>query len=80
MSIITFLSPASGQIIRCDVIVDKIDLIDIVTTTRVLYLGDSPEEFEVRALDDEGTFAGLYASFLKGQGKRGIFFLVKGTL
>ena len=45
---------ASGQIIRCDIIVDKIDLIDIVTTTRVLYLGDSPEEFEVRALDDEG--------------------------
>ncbi|XP_022099452.1 nuclear pore membrane glycoprotein 210-like isoform X2 [Acanthaster planci] len=51
---------ASGQTIRCDVIVDTIDLIDIVTTTRVLYLGDSPEEFEVRALDDEGnTFSSL---------------------
>ncbi|XP_071512100.1 nuclear pore membrane glycoprotein 210-like [Diadema antillarum] len=50
----------SGQVIRCDVIVDNIDMIDIVTTTRVLYLGDSPEEFEVRALDDEGnTFSSL---------------------
>ena len=29
-------------------------MIDIITTTRVLYLGDSPEEFELRALDDEG--------------------------
>lgn len=46
----------SGQIIRCDVIIDNIDLIDIITTTRVLYLGDSPEEFELRALDDEGEY------------------------
>nr|XP_054758778.1 nuclear pore membrane glycoprotein 210-like isoform X1 [Lytechinus pictus] len=50
----------SGQVIRCDVIVDQIELIDIITTTRILYLGDSPEEFEVRALDDEGnTFSSL---------------------
>ncbi|XP_071795697.1 nuclear pore membrane glycoprotein 210-like isoform X2 [Asterias amurensis] len=59
-SVIFAEEEASGQIIRCDVIVDKIDLIDIVTTTRVLYLGDSPEEFEVRALDDEdNTFTSL---------------------
>nr|XP_054775462.1 nuclear pore membrane glycoprotein 210-like [Lytechinus pictus] len=45
----------SGQVIRCDVIVDQIELIDIITTTGSLYLGDSPEEFEVRALDDEGN-------------------------
>ena len=49
-----FFSSGSGQIIRCDVIIDNIDMIDIITTTRVLYLGDSPEEFELRALDDEG--------------------------
>ena len=30
-------------------------MIDIITTIRVLYLGDSPEEFELRALDDEGN-------------------------
>ncbi|PIK54185.1 putative nuclear pore membrane glycoprotein [Apostichopus japonicus] len=50
----------SGLSLRCDVIVAKIVFIDIVTTTRILYLGDSPEEFEVRALDDKGnTFSSL---------------------
>ena len=51
-----------------DVIVDNIDMIDIVTTTRILYLGDSPEEFEVRALDDEGQ----YNSFEGGN----LFFII----
>nr|XP_006822312.1 PREDICTED: nuclear pore membrane glycoprotein 210-like [Saccoglossus kowalevskii] len=50
----------TGHILRCDVIVDVINSIDIVTTTRVLYLDNSPEQFEVRALDDEGnTFSSL---------------------
>ncbi|XP_070565297.1 nuclear pore membrane glycoprotein 210-like isoform X2 [Ptychodera flava] len=50
----------TGHILRCDVIVDVIFSIDIVTTTRVLYLDNSPEQFEVRALDDEGnTFSSL---------------------
>ncbi len=45
----------SGQQVRCDVIVDKIDAIDIETTTRELYLEDSPEQFVLRGLDDEGA-------------------------
>ena len=44
----------SGQQLRCDVIVDVIDAIDIETTTRELYLEDSPEQFKLRGLDDEG--------------------------
>ena len=44
----------SGQQLRCDVIVDVIDAIDIETTTRELYLEDSPEQFILRGLDDEG--------------------------
>ena len=44
----------SGQQLRCDVIVDVISKIEIETTTRELYLEDSPEEFTVRGLDDEG--------------------------
>ena len=35
-------------------IVDAIKAIDIETTTRELYLEDSPEQFILRALDDEG--------------------------
>ncbi|XP_077992157.1 nuclear pore membrane glycoprotein 210-like [Glandiceps talaboti] len=50
----------TGHILRCDVIVDVIFSIDIVTITQVLYLDDSPEQFEVRAKDDEGnTFSSL---------------------
>ncbi len=44
----------SGQQLRCDVIVDVIHSIYVETTTRELYLEDSPEQFVVRALDDEG--------------------------
>ena len=39
---------------RCDVIVDVIRAIDIETTTKELYLEDSPEQFLLRGLDDEG--------------------------
>ncbi len=46
----------SGQQVRCDVIVDVINAIDIETTTRELYLEDSPEQFKLRGLDDEGKF------------------------
>ena len=43
--------------LRCDVIVDAIAAIKIVTVTRELYLDDSPEQFEVKALDLEGEFS-----------------------
>ncbi|XP_061422874.1 LOW QUALITY PROTEIN: nuclear pore membrane glycoprotein 210 [Lethenteron reissneri] len=53
----------SGQVLRCDVIVDTIQHIQIVSTTRELYLDDSPLELTIQAGDREGntftTLAGL---------------------
>ncbi|NXU54806.1 PO210 protein, partial [Turnix velox] len=54
---------ATGQVLRCDAIVDTIHAIQIVSTTRELYLEDSPLELKIQALDSEGntfsTLAGL---------------------
>ncbi|XP_007948814.1 nuclear pore membrane glycoprotein 210 [Orycteropus afer afer] len=53
----------TGQVLRCDAIVDVIHGIQIVSTTRELYLEDSPLELKIQALDSEGntfsTLAGL---------------------
>nr|XP_033781607.1 nuclear pore membrane glycoprotein 210 [Geotrypetes seraphini] len=53
----------TGQVLRCDAIVDIINDIQIVSTTRELYLEDSPLELKIQALDSEGntftTLAGL---------------------
>ncbi|XP_028906828.1 nuclear pore membrane glycoprotein 210 [Ornithorhynchus anatinus] len=53
----------TGQVLRCDAIVDIIHDIQIVSTTRELYLEDSPLELKIQALDSEGntfsTLAGL---------------------
>jgi len=46
----------SGETIRCDVIVDAIKSLQIVTKTRELFVGDAPELFEVSAFDDQGTY------------------------
>ncbi|KAG2470444.1 PO210 protein, partial [Polypterus senegalus] len=43
----------TGQILRCDAIVDVISEIQIVSTTRELYLEDSPLELRIHALDSE---------------------------
>uniref|UniRef100_A0A8D8XUE4 Nuclear pore membrane glycoprotein 210 n=2 Tax=Cacopsylla melanoneura TaxID=428564 RepID=A0A8D8XUE4_9HEMI len=45
----------SGQTLRCDVIVDMIDSLHIVTKTRELYMEEAPEVFEVRAYDNQGN-------------------------
>ncbi|XP_076028770.1 nucleoporin 210 isoform X2 [Oratosquilla oratoria] len=45
----------TGGILRCDVIVDTIDRLEIVTTTRELFVEEAPEEFEVRGYDDQGN-------------------------
>ena len=45
----------SGETLRCDVIIDSITRLEIVTTTRELYVEEAPEEFEVRAYDDQGN-------------------------
>lgn len=43
------------EILRCNVIVGEIDRLEIETTTRLLYLEDSPEELITRGYDSEGT-------------------------
>ncbi len=40
---------------RCDVIVDSIHSLQIVTRTHELFLEEAPEEFYVRAYDDQGN-------------------------
>ncbi|KAM8829564.1 nuclear pore membrane glycoprotein 210 isoform 1-T1 [Synchiropus picturatus] len=62
-SIILAEDVVTGQVLRCDAIVDIISDIQIVSTTRELHLEDSPLELRIHALDSEGntfsTLAGL---------------------
>uniref|UniRef100_A0A4W4F2I1 BIG2 domain-containing protein n=1 Tax=Electrophorus electricus TaxID=8005 RepID=A0A4W4F2I1_ELEEL len=62
-SIILAEDVVTGQVLRCDAIVDIISEIQIVSTTRELHLEDSPLELKIHALDSEGntfsTLAGL---------------------
>uniref|UniRef100_H2XQ25 BIG2 domain-containing protein n=1 Tax=Ciona intestinalis TaxID=7719 RepID=H2XQ25_CIOIN len=56
-------SKLSHAVLQCDIIIDRIHSVDIVSRTRELYLDDPPETLKIRALDDEGntfsTTAGL---------------------
>ncbi|XP_068163279.1 nuclear pore membrane glycoprotein 210 [Antennarius striatus] len=59
-SIILAEDVVTGQVLRCDAIVDIISEIQIVSTTRELHLEDSPLELRIHALDSEGnTFSTL---------------------
>nr|XP_020466290.1 nuclear pore membrane glycoprotein 210 [Monopterus albus] len=62
-SIILAEDVVTGQVLRCDAIVDIISEIQIVSTTRELHLEDSPLALKIHALDSEGntfsTLAGL---------------------
>ncbi|XP_038670312.1 nuclear pore membrane glycoprotein 210-like isoform X3 [Scyliorhinus canicula] len=59
-SIIIAEETVTGQVLRCDVMVDLINQIEIVSTTRELYVDDSLLKLTVRALDEEGnTFSSL---------------------
>ncbi|XP_014209952.1 nuclear pore membrane glycoprotein 210 [Copidosoma floridanum] len=53
----------TGNFLRCDAIVDAIYSLDIVTTTRELFIEEAPEAFEVRAYDEQDneftTLAGV---------------------
>ncbi|KAK3547680.1 hypothetical protein QTP86_026925 [Hemibagrus guttatus] len=77
-SIILAEDVVTGQVLRCDAIVDVISEIQIVSTTRELHLEDSPLELMIHALDSEGntfsTLAGLVFdwSLLKGT-ETGVF-------
>lgn len=46
---------STGEVLRCDVILDVIDKLDVLTTTRELYLEEAPETFELYAQDSQGT-------------------------
>uniref|UniRef100_UPI00398F7D21 nuclear pore membrane glycoprotein 210-like isoform X1 n=2 Tax=Pristiophorus japonicus TaxID=55135 RepID=UPI00398F7D21 len=60
ISIIIAEETVTGQVLRCDVMVDIIKQIEIVSTTRELYVDDSLLKLTVRALDEEGnTFSSL---------------------
>ncbi|XP_034551492.1 nuclear pore membrane glycoprotein 210 isoform X2 [Notolabrus celidotus] len=59
-SIILAEDTVTGHVLRCDAIVDVINEIQIVSTTRELHLEDSPLELKIHALDSEGnTFTTL---------------------
>jgi hypothetical protein len=45
----------TGEILRCIVIVEAISRFEIETTTRLLYLEDSPEELTIKGYDEEGN-------------------------
>lgn len=49
----------TGQVLRCDAIVDIISDIRIVSTTRELHLEDSPLALKIHALDSEGEMLAL---------------------
>uniref|UniRef100_A0A0C9RIR8 Pom210 protein n=1 Tax=Fopius arisanus TaxID=64838 RepID=A0A0C9RIR8_9HYME len=64
----------TGQFLRCDVIVDAIYSLNLVTTTRELFIEEAPEAFEVRAYDEQGneftTLAGVEFEWTIGNGER----------
>ncbi|KAF4532009.1 hypothetical protein B566_EDAN006554, partial [Ephemera danica] len=45
----------SEEILRCDVIIDSIASLSIVTRTREIFIEEAPEVFEVRAFDSFGN-------------------------
>ncbi|NWZ33567.1 PO210 protein, partial [Brachypodius atriceps] len=51
---LTTIISAEDTLLRCDAIVDLIHGIQVVSTTRELYLEDSPLELKIHALDSEG--------------------------
>lgn len=53
----------TGQVLRCDAIVDIISEIQIVSTTRELHLEDSPLALKIHALDSEGDINWLITGF-----------------
>lgn len=46
---------SSDEVLRCDVILDVIDQLGVLTTTHELYLEEAPETFELLARDSQGN-------------------------
>lgn len=44
----------NGEVLRCDVILDAIHNLEVLTTTRELFLEEAPETFELLAQDAQG--------------------------
>ncbi|KAJ8016202.1 hypothetical protein DPEC_G00004740 [Dallia pectoralis] len=63
-SIILAEDVVTGQVLRCDAIVDIVSEIQIVSTTRELHLEDSPLELKIHALDSEGNTFSTLASLV----------------
>jgi nuclear pore complex protein Nup210 len=45
----------TGEVLRCDVILDVIHTFGVHTTTRELFLEEAPEAFELMAQDSQGN-------------------------
>lgn len=43
------------QVLRCDVIVDVISTLGIITKTKELYMNEAPEGFQIAAYDAQGN-------------------------
>ncbi|XP_066466504.1 nuclear pore membrane glycoprotein 210-like [Tiliqua scincoides] len=60
VSVVMAEETVTGHLLRCDVFVDLIDHVEIISRTKEIYVEDSPLELTVRALDAEGnTFSSL---------------------
>lgn len=46
----------TGHILRCDVIIDRIERLKIISTARQLFTDDPPLQLSVQAFDSKGTF------------------------
>ncbi|KAK3103291.1 hypothetical protein FSP39_018237 [Pinctada imbricata] len=49
------MTTVTGELLKCIVIVEAIHKFEIQTTTRLLYLEDSPEELIIQGYDEEGN-------------------------
>jgi nuclear pore complex protein Nup210 len=54
-AIVLATSRETGEVLRCDVILDLISAFGVHTTTRELYLEEAPETFELKAQDTQGN-------------------------
>ncbi|XP_021353376.1 nuclear pore membrane glycoprotein 210-like isoform X2 [Mizuhopecten yessoensis] len=54
-SIVLAENKVTREVLRCIVIVESLHRFEIQTTTRLLYLEDSPEELTIRGFDEEGN-------------------------
>ncbi len=55
----------SGHEIRCDVFIDRIRTVSIMTRTKTVYVDDAPEILEVSAFDNEGLYTPVLCLMFK---------------